>query len=272
MDYYWEASCHDPLHFFSLEKICSYLRPMHGNILIVGDSLSVEFNAVFVNAFYREYYVNLSSIPAESGLERHCDSEIRCIDHLNKCKIPLPVPCPYNLSVHEVRNDRVGLETVFHDEAPENFYDYPWIDILAEHQISLIFLNRGAHYEPIEKVLFELNQTIHFLATSYPNISVIYRSTPTGHATAGQDFYAAPTSIPFPPVPDNHWEEFLQQNEDIDAFLAHYYPQVLFIDFHSSTNLRSDSHIDGLHYCVPSGPLENWVQLVYNALHVIHHA
>eukprot|EP01041_Mallomonas_annulata_P003234 gene3234-6399_t len=50
------------------------------------------------------------------------------------------------------------------------------------------------------------------------------------------------------------------------------FPEVLFLDVSTATNLRCDSHgdfaIDGLHYCIP-GPIDTWAVFLQHALHVI---
>ncbi len=68
-----------------------------------------------------------------------------------------------------------------------------------------------------------------------------------------------------------NWHKFHAQNQVIREFLLTHYPMVVQIDIKTPTVLRVDSHMDGMHYCIP-GPIDTWVKLMYNALQIVHKA
>lgn len=167
---------------------------------------------------------------------------------------------------------------------------------------NLMVLNRGAHFRNSTEVLRVLNNTLSYMQTHHPYISLIYRSTSPAHPNCSETAFAKPLEDypryagwdPFPrpgepawrdPLLKNlamepsiernydayHWAEFYQQNQVVRAFLRRHFPRVLYLDVYPSTFLRPDSHMsseDCLHYCIP-GPVDNWVVLFYNALSLV---
>lgn len=59
------------------------------------------------------------------------------------------------------------------------------------------------------------------------------------------------------------------QNELTEELLRSHYPNVLYLDVATQTNLRRDSHFDNIHYCFP-GPIDSWILLIFNALKLIN--
>jgi hypothetical protein len=47
--------------------------------------------------------------------------------------------------------------------------------------ISLLFLNTGAHHQPDESLIRNINSSLKHLYDNYPTISLIFRNTQHGH-------------------------------------------------------------------------------------------
>lgn len=161
----------------------------------------------------------------------------------------------------------------------------PWITHIHKHNISLLVLNTGAHFTKDAIVLQHLQTTLQTLYALYPELSVIYRSTPPGHFHCGETFL-------HPPMKSNnimnnnfteymlqehgkeeyHWHEFGGQNAAVKQMLQAQFPQVLWLNFETIMTLRADSHPlynnDCLHYCSQSG-LDEWMTLLMNALQLL---
>ena len=73
--------------------------------------------------------------------------------------------------------------------------------------------------------------------------------------------YTVPTDLPY------HWGDILLQNAHIRELLAKNFPGVLYLDIATATGLRSDSHMEGYHYCIP-GPVDSWVNLFLYSMKV----
>ncbi len=152
---------------------------------------------------------------------------------------------------------------------------YPWITALKTHNISILILNRGAHFVDNATLVREVKETLQYVRTNFPHISIIWRNTPPGHSYVYGSFFHAPLTTP----PDNkyfedtdakfHYADFAGQNALIYELLHVHFPEVVYLDVFTPTVMREDSHIDELHYC-SVGPMSTWVQLVYNILLNVH--
>jgi hypothetical protein len=124
-------------------------------------------------------------------------------------------------------------------------------------------MNTGAHYQNTSDLIFGINSTLNLIYKFKPEISIIYRSTSTGHAFPLEKFQHDPTGQLEKNATDytawkyykdsNYWNKFKEQNDKVQNFIYKNYPQVLYLDVYNSTLLRSDSHLsehDGLHYCL----------------------
>jgi hypothetical protein len=157
--------------------------------------------------------------------------------------------------------------------------------------ISLLFLNTGAHHQPDDSLIRNINSSLHHLYEHYPSISIIYRNTYHGHDHCEDTMNALPLDHTLykhflhkhsylneglsEAHPEYGWQNFNHQNTLVQSFLEEFYPQVFYMDIASSTNLRADSHVsahDCYHYCIP-GPVDEWVIYHYNALILLtkHH-
>ncbi|CAI5518933.1 unnamed protein product [Closterium sp. Naga37s-1] len=171
-----------------------------------------------------------------------------------------------NTTVATVRNDVLHTNSTRRLDFPR-MVSFPWFDdVLPESDTAVLVLNRGAHYVEDEEFTEQLNRTLTRVREVAPELLIIYRSTPPGHAhceniTAPLKEPQDPASLPF------HWGEFGRQNK-----LARQMVEAVggvFMDVDPMTSLRGDGHMmppsDCLHYCLP-GPLDVWTQLLYNML------
>lgn len=231
------------------------------SILVVGDSVSHHSYLSWSNKLL-------------SSLEQGCppkEGETKCTPYLarfNYCVQRVQIPTCRGLSLISARNDRLSLtETILEDRAT-NFVEAPWAHLLDKYRVSVVIMNRGAHYENDTKTLVDLNSTLHFLSHNFPNVSLVWRNTPHGHTDyksyAGLD--AKPLSEP-PKLSENHafsYGKFQGQNEVVRKFLSEHYPSVLYLDVFTASVLRADNHYDALHICIP-GVADTWLQLLSNA-------
>jgi len=243
LKYDWLTTCPYAFRQFRADEFCATFDGVPGDLIIVGDSVNKQLHTSLKESFL-----------LSSG--NTCD-DWTDIDRYR---------CPNNstLRVLFFRNDLISLL-----EANESFtkhaYETVWIHNLAN--VSLLILNRGAHFETDDKLMSDVNQTIYYVRTVHPNVSIIWRNTPPG-VDVRAFVFTAPFTSP-PPVQHRfHWEEFSRQNELVRQLLDTHYPEVIYLDVFSPSVLRSDAHYDELHYCIP-GPLSVWVDLIFNTLVMI---
>lgn len=249
--YQWHSNpnCAQKLLPFSRDHFCNILNGR--NILVVGDSISEE---MFFTIF--------------TAMDAECHHAI-CED-----KIPS--------QVLGIRNDRLSLllENATGEcpnRAPLNFIECPFAKYIIEKNISILIINRGAHYEDNEKTIADINETLAYITALYPSLSIIYRNTPYGHLNNSIDAFFSPPLLNPPKIAKEidekysswNYDKFRVQNIAVHTFLYANYPQILNLDFFTSTILRQDSHYDNLHYCMP-GPIDTWVMsFLYNALRIM---
>jgi hypothetical protein len=175
-----------------------------------------------------------------------------------------------------VRNDILSLNNITHFNTTNNIWQHPWLHLLEKHNISLIILNRGAHYTVDNTLIYEVRETIQFIRKNHPKVSIIWRNTPYGHHDYLEHFFSLPlkhntntTHYLVESNPTYHYQDFKHQNLLIHNMLRVEFPEVLFLDVYTPTILRKDSHLDTLHYC-SIGPLSDWLNLIFNALLVVN--
>jgi hypothetical protein len=260
LKYEWVPEhCSEPFTRFNASDFCTIMDG--ASILVVGDSVSHHSYLSWSNKLL-------------SSLEQGCppkEGETKCTPYLarfNYCVQRVQIPTCRGLSLISARNDRLSLtETILEDRAT-NFVEAPWAHLLDKYRVSVVIMNRGAHYENDTKTLVDLNSTLHFLSHNFPNVSLVWRNTPHGHTDyksyAGLD--AKPLSEP-PKLSENHafsYGKFQGQNEVVRKFLSEHYPSVLYLDVFTASVLRADNHYDALHICIP-GVADTWLQLLSNA-------
>lgn len=179
-------------------------------------------------------------------------------------------PPRYSFTSAAVRNDFLSL-TSRHVNA-RGYVEYPWIPYLNKRgrNISVLVMNRGSHFVPTALLISSLRETLTYVTTAHPDVSVIFRNTPPGHLNISIDFEAQKplqsrqnsSELPF------HWGEFHDQNVQVKHLIRSEFPQVLYLDVAHATALRSDRHLDGLHYCVP-GPIDQWTLMLHNVIKLV---
>lgn len=251
---------------FTRESFCRVLQGHH--VLAVGDSLTNFLGASLVNAFFEGLAVDKKDTFATC--RRTC---------MHKCRTTYHFPCRalVNASFNDVvwtdvRNDHLTLVVKSRPyNATSNVLENAWVEYLRYNNgtppVSLLMLNRGAHYVEDGLLIQETRKTLDWLAFHHANVSVIWRDTPRGHTDEERNSTTAPLTTPIPPtdaLPYN-WGDFHRQNMLIRELLRKFYRGVLYLDVATMTELRVDTHLDGLHYCVP-GPQGSWLKLLVNVL------
>lgn len=249
--FFWKPRCASyEYKKFSKIEMCRMIIDL--NILFVGDSLQEEMFITFMSA--------LRNMPG-------------CIvqGHGNDGKVQESVPCS-NANISSLRHDEAWMEGG--NEANFSMSNVHWSSLIAEQNISILVINRGAHYKPDSIVLDSLAHTFRTLEARHPHLLIVYRSTGPAHFDCKNYFDSKPLkSYTLPKVLYNdssyHWTQFNRQNLKVKTMIANYFPRVIYLDVYTSTVLRADSHCvtesDCLHYCIP-GPIDNWVTLLFNAL------
>lgn len=260
--YTWEvnlAMCGERADLKPLDvpKFCSIIRRGDDkggrkakSVMFIGDSITAQFYAEFLNAAYRE----LSSWP--------CNITILETTTVN-------IPCSHDdptdfITATWVRNDYLSLDSKPISDLVVNYILHPWTQLLNENT-SMLILNRGAHFVDHSRVLHELNKTLRFVRNNFPEISIVWRNTYPGIPDPRKTFAFEPLSFPEPVIDLWNWTSIHKQNLLVLELLKEHFPEVLTLNIHDSQTLRHDSRIDFIHQCVP-GPMGNWLTLLYNML------
>ena len=279
MKYEWNVqpgmcSGFDVLQPFSLDRLCSIMEHSsitggYGNIMIVGDSMSMKFSHHLNNLMFAGHHQNMTYKKCGHGFTN-----------------PVIMPCSESaldttpghdtaeklVLVYTKRNDYLTLtwRTNIDGEEHQNDKEVEWAKTLETANISLLVLNRGAHYVEDAVLISELNTTLSYLQSNHPEVSILWRTTPYGHLDFAGHEISPPLSFPLRPdqLQKYNYDSFERQNQLVVSLLQEHYPEVLVLDVFPSTVLRQDSHVDPLHYCTPSH-LNNWVIMFYNILRLV---
>lgn len=251
LKYDWqpEAHCGANLRTFDAPTMCSLMKG-RGNMMVVGDSINELAVKSWVNKM-------LSGMGATT-----CPHEE---DNLFAPRVR-KIPGCGDFGIIFVRNEYVSLTK--HLVVEGKNYQNQWVDRLVENNVSLLVLNRGAHYKPDGTFVQGINDTLRYLTTQHPNISVIWRNTPHGDLNFDQHLFSKPlTTPPVLEYEDTRWHygKFKHQNALAETLIAKHYPRVLYLDVFTSAVLRQDGLHDPLHPCVP-GFMDSWLQFIYNVL------
>ncbi|CAI5477807.1 unnamed protein product, partial [Closterium sp. Yama58-4] len=141
-----------------------------------------------------------------------------------------------------------------------------WVDDLRRENVSILIVNRGAHFTPHESFAWEVSGQLAWLREQFPDLLIVVRGTPAGHR--GCMRYDRPLEKKFGKddssdsdkgdgifkhVDKYNWDKFARQNE-VARKVAEAVGAV-YMDVESMTELRPDSHRgakDCLHYCHPA--------------------
>ena len=247
---------------YSKQRLCSVLGGQR--ILLVGDSLQEHFY------FYFGLIGTQNMDLVSNAMIQHSVVTINCTEHDF-----LPIELFFT------RSDRLFIDGVSYEEATSytNYVDHPFIHLVQEHDISLLLLNRGAHYVNDINFVRNLDQLFQYLVKTYENVSIVFRNTSPGHPDCNDQLYSPPLSEP-PDLEKNrgshdfdsahryHWSEFVHQNSLVQTLIAKQYPSIILLDIATPTILRADHHVGGddcLHYCCHS-VVDHWLLLFINAM------
>ena len=145
-----------------------------GAIMIVGDSVSELTNLSWKNHILSRMGIRSCpehTVPFTSG---GSDPDIPP-DVLRACN---------NLTIYKFRDDWLRLNET--KETLDFFCSFDfnglrWIDNIDRLNISILIINRGAHYTPNHELLPEVNATLLYLENRYPDLNIVWRNTPHGH-------------------------------------------------------------------------------------------
>ena len=276
------GSIHKINQKIAINEVCNIMKGR--NLMLVGDSLTNQFGASMIYALFESNVKITRPIVNVRGISQ--SFEIPC-SNLTLKELP-------SFMIHIHRNDLLTLSVLAEGtnrEQEQNRYevkgltyvyeglrtgDYPWFDAVGNTNISLLVLNRGAHFESIGKTVNDIDKVLTALKLKFPDVSVVWRNTARGHTLSERKQHPnAPRSreemknltiLDFPK--HHHWEDFHAMNAAIYDLISVRHPGVLYLDIATSTEYRADRHLneeDGLHYCIP-GPIDNWVNLFWNAI------
>ena len=246
-----------PFYGWSEEFMC---QTMSGhNVLIVGDSINEHL-------FF--YWGMLAT--------QNQDRVVQSFDYGNYLNINCSLFRLPSFGLSFARSDRLrigdGISVRETQEMNKVYHDSPWIHLIARRNITLLLLNRGAHFAADVDVLNNLNITLQHVTKTYPNVTIFYRNTPSGHPNCDSYRTSPPLLHPLDLTVNNsgphHWSEFYQQNVKTSMLILHDHPTVYLLDVVTPTSLRADHHNgfgDCLHYC-PHSVMDHWILLFVNAI------
>ena len=276
---------------FSTKKLCQFFNGT--NLLLVGDSITEELYMSLLNYITRsqDFDMNNSNTTMNNSNTTMNNSNTTmnnsnttmnnittiCYPCLDKkttdCYITYQlINCNIynilNFKIIRVRNDRFLLTNITYKD--KSFFEYSWIEYL--NNTSIMIVNRGAHYENNIKLINDITNTINYITNYYSNILIIWRNTAIGF---NEDDYISTrykeplnhtqqqTHINHINLP-YHWSEFKIQNNLIKKLINNNFLNwnILYWDIFHLTSYRSDSHKDGLHYCLSGfSPIDSWTEI-----------
>lgn len=284
--FHWHVNtveCASPYVQFNRSDMAQLLNSQ--NILVVGDSISEEF---YISLMSSMFAPSVTSVPQGCNVCGHyCRGDYpEWFSHDNIHHSHDNIYQYTTFSARSVRNDAFTILQSVDEQL--NFHNLEWFSLIERHNISIVIFNRGAHYEPLDISMRQINHSLSTIFNKFPRIFVIYRTTAVGHINHVSTFLSDPVSsnnLHFQERDDelakdacssckdstlpHNWGQFRSQNVAVDGFLRREYPQVLIMDIYHMTSLRTDLHPDGLHYCIP-GPIDEWVVMLYNSLRVMY--
>ncbi|CAI5962553.1 unnamed protein product [Closterium sp. NIES-64] len=273
-------SCGAPWEQFSPEKFCEVMDKR--TMLIVGDSLNllladaIRFNVrLGANANAKDQEEDSAKPRVQWG-----EPTAYCQRYQNATKkkdprcwtLHLCADLGFSVRVFFVRDYYLNSTEDVNDFLLDRSFDESWMDEIAAQNVSMVVINRGAHYIEDERFERQLQSTLLALRQAHPELLIIARNTPAGHP--GCWLHRKPLSKKLLELPhdDWHWDGFAAQNGIVRRLVEGV--GGVYMDVNASTRLRvfggtyvaGDGHVgrwDCLHYCHP-GPVDAWVQLLFN--------
>ncbi|CAI6006082.1 unnamed protein product [Closterium sp. NIES-64] len=231
------SSCAGPWEWFDPAKFCRILDKR--SVLIVGDSI----NMLLADAI--RFNVRLGAKDWDSRVQWDLGFSVR---------------------VFFVRDYYLNSTEAENDFMVDKSFGETWMDEIAAQGVSVVVMNRGAHFIADEQFERQMKSTLLALRKSYPDLLIIVRNTPAGHPHCW--LHRKPLSGKLLDLPhdDWHWDGFAAQNEILKNLTEGV--GGVYMDVNASAVWRADGHVgrwDCLHYCHP-GPVDTWVQLLFNML------
>ena len=263
--YIWEPDeGEEMLEKWDSSTMCLFMNGR--TLLFAGDSLQSQFFFSFVaTALSSTDKMNLSTATVMRNVDT-CSNLCEWTPH-GSCERPITIDCGDQLPPYYVLYSR----TNFLDTYTNTKDSTRWLELIETHNVSLFFLNTGAHYQSDESLILNINNSMHLLfqQNTHPvgvGLGVIYRNTFHGHDHCDRFISSSPLSRgahyhlmdeQLINHPNYGWQHFDRQNQMVREFLRVHYPQVVYVDIATSTNLRIDSHVsreDCYLYCLPVFP------------------
>jgi len=240
-----------PNHNGSIEHLCHMLAGHR--LLVVGDSIQEEFYFTLMSAFGVERF--------DSGVDDCNPSGVRTVHCLSGGH-------DKSFRIAMVRNDNLSISASGQSE----FDHLPWTQTLVELNTTILLVNTGAHYAVDELLLSSVETAIAHVQKNWPQVLILFRSTPIGHLDHAKHFNDPPLAdLPVPEAGHEYsYDKFAHQNSLVQSLIQkRFHRNVVYFDVYNSTSRRSDSHSqDPLHYCIP-GPIDHWVRIFANVLRLV---
>lgn len=265
--YYWKVDDNKcdfgELQKLSTKNMCSMMNGK--SILIVGDSLSQAF------------FIELVEVLSKAFSSTKCVDLLKQVNKYQKLAI---IPCALlnprfrDLFVINVRNDFLSLTDTYSWNSSESTVEGDWkqfLDTNLSYNVSLIIMNRGAHYREDDNLISMTTKAINFITSKNPNVTIIWRNTIIGIENPESHFNDKPLlQVPNISLQFN-WNRLPLQNNLIHSLIKEkkYDWNVIYWDVFYSSALRLDYHHDYIHFCRP-GVYDTWVKMFYNILNMFY--
>ena len=199
---------------WSSRTMCEMMKGK--NLLVVGDSLSEEFFFSLLSSLWASVLVSRDAQQNSSAngfrLKIKHDCENFCYDYYPSCTGPVEILCGElpSFNIGFARTDNL------------NITDYMWFREIERQNASVLIMNTGAHYDPIEDELKKIDFTYRYLNENYPSLALIYRTSIAGHDDCDSKFI----SEPLKEVPTKshtnplfHWDDIRSRSLQIQTLL-----------------------------------------------------
>ncbi|CAI5464128.1 unnamed protein product [Closterium sp. Yama58-4] len=187
----------------------------------------------------------------------------------NKCcwTVHACVDLGFSVRISFIRDYYLNSTEDVNDFLMDRSFKETWMDEIVPMNVSIVVLNRGAHYRHNLRFERQLRPTLLALRNANPEMLMIVRNTPPGHLNCS--LHEKPLFEKLLDLPDGkcwHWNKFAEQNMIVKKLTEGV--GGVYMDVNASAVWRPDGHVDRkdcLHYCHP-GPVDTWVQLLFNML------
>eukprot|EP01034_Spumella_vulgaris_P024362 gene24362-30691_t len=190
------------------------------------------------------------------------------------CEDIVPVDCGEHLP-----SFNLTLIRIYYLNITEDYLGKPWVQYIAPRNISLMIVNMGAHFVPIDQMAVQIDGCFKYMKEHHPKISVMYRDTSVGHVECGKMFTSPPLMVAqdrFMLIKHHanyHWDSFTDGNMKVQEIIKANYSHIMYVNVYNASVTRVDSHPslngDCLHYCLP-GPIDTWWLFIYSFIVKTH--